>query len=508
MPFVTLLTSFYIFSPFILTFLKIEKFCFIFKNFQVNFRIHDEDGGTSPWVPFYIKIQAMETSTPFAMENNGLILYEGSRRCIGPDELKLSDKDTPIGNLNLRVIDGNRHGQIYVGPMAIDMFSGTDIESCSVVYEHDDSDTFVDNIIMEISDGEASIEILFPIWIVPIDDQPPQIVKNLGAEIYKNSNVTIDLEDVDIDSHGPTLYTLQNPLSKGELFVLNDEGQWTVTRTFTSEQVQRKQVEYMHNAGVNQLNVEIEELELTASDTRGNTGLSFNYTIFIHPRDDDPPRCNFYPCTLGMRVNEYETAPLRKSNFNFVDNVSPPEEVVIDIRTPPHDVSTGQPMGRLLGADTKLPLTQFTQQMVNHLKVVYEAPNSDLGLVRRVVEFSFHVSDAMQNTLYDQTFTIELMPMDNAEPIVTNMGLQVMQGEAVTITQDKLDVTDMDTSDEMLAFMLLEEPAHGELRIADMKIEVGYEFTKLDIVAGDVSYANNGDDDNSGKWLINTESRI
>ncbi|CBY08706.1 unnamed protein product [Oikopleura dioica] len=443
------------------------------------------------------KFQAMETSTPFAMENNGLILYEGSRRCIGPDELKLSDKDTPIGNLNLRVIDGNRHGQIYVGPMAIDMFSGTDIESCSVVYEHDDSDTFVDNIIMEISDGEASIEILFPIWIVPIDDQPPQIVKNLGAEIYKNSNVTIDLEDVDIDSHGPTLYTLQNPLSKGELFVLNDEGQWTVTRTFTSEQVQRKQVEYMHNAGVNQLNVEIEELELTASDTRGNTGLSFNYTIFIHPRDDDPPRCNFYPCTLGMRVNEYETAPLRKSNFNFVDNVSPPEEVVIDIRTPPHDVSTGQPMGRLLGADTKLPLTQFTQQMVNHLKVVYEAPNSDLGLVRRVVEFSFHVSDAMQNTLYDQTFTIELMPMDNAEPIVTNMGLQVMQGEAVTITQDKLDVTDMDTSDEMLAFMLLEEPAHGELRIADMKIEVGYEFTKLDIVAGDVSYANNGDDDNS-----------
>lgn len=462
---------------------------------SVNFRIHDEDGGTSPWVPFYIKIQAMETSSPFAMENNGLILYEGSRRCIGPDELKLTDKDTQIGNLNLRVIDGNRHGQIYVGPMAIDMFSGTDIESCSVVYEHDDSDTFVDNIIMEISDGEASIEILFPIWIVPIDDQPPQIVKNLGAEIYKNSNVTIDLEDVDIDSHGPTLYTLQNPLSKGELFVLNDEGQWTVTRTFTSEQVQRKQVEYMHNAGVNQLNVEIEELELTASDTRGNTGLSFNYTIFIHPRDDDPPRCNFYPCTLGMRVNEYETAALRKSTFNFVDNVSPPEEVVIDITTPPHDVSTGQPMGRLLGADTKLPLTQFTQQMVNHLKVVYEAPNSDLGLVRRVVEFSFHVSDAMQNTLYDQTFTIELMPMDNAEPIVTNMGLQVMQGEAVTVTQDKLDVTDMDTSDEMLAFMLLEEPAHGELRIADMKIEVGYEFTKLDIVAGDVSYANNGDND-------------
>jgi len=202
-----------------------------------------------------------------------------------------------------------------------------------------------------------------------------------------------------------------------------------MSRTFTSEQVRRNQVQYIHNSiDVNNLNVDIEELELTASDVKGNTGLKFNYTIFIHPLDDEPPVCNFVPCDLGMRVNEYGTAPLRRSNFEYTDESSPADDIVIDIKDPPRDDATGQLMGRLLHADTREPLTQYTQKMVNHLKVVYEAPDRDLGLIRRVVTFTFDVSDGMQNTLYDQTFTIDLMPVDNEEPVVTNNGIQVMQG--------------------------------------------------------------------------------
>ena len=205
---------------------------------------------------------------------------------------------------------------------------------------------------------------------------------------------------------------------------MNDQGQWSISRTFTSEQVRRNQVQYIHNSdGANNLNVDVEELELTAEDRTGNTGMRFNYTIFIHPKDDEPPVCNIVPCNLGMKVNEYETAPLRRSNFEFVDESSPVEDIVIDITQHPAD-ETGQPMGRLLQADTLEPLTQFTQQMVNHLKVVYEAPDRDLGLIRRVVTFNFDVSDAMQNTIYDQKFTIDLMPVDNEEPVVTNNGLQ------------------------------------------------------------------------------------
>ena len=59
---------------------------------------------------------------------------------------------------------------------------------------------------------------------------------------------------------------------------MNESGQWSMSRTFTSEQVRRRQVQYIHNAqmGGNQLNVDVEELELTAQDVKGNTGLKLS----------------------------------------------------------------------------------------------------------------------------------------------------------------------------------------------------------------------------------------
>ena len=149
------------------------------------------------------------------MENNGLILYEGAQRCIGLSELRLADEDDQVAQLDIRVISGKQHGEIFVGPTAENAFSGADIQTCSVVYQHDDSDTYVDNLILEVTDGIESIELLFPIWIVPRDDQPPQIVRNMGAEIYRNGNATLDLEDVDIDSDEPAIFTLHSALSKG-----------------------------------------------------------------------------------------------------------------------------------------------------------------------------------------------------------------------------------------------------------------------------------------------------
>lgn len=68
-----------------------------------------------------------------------------------------------------------------------------------------------------------------------------------------------------------------------------------------------------------------------------------------------------------------------------------------------------------------------------------------------------------------------------------------MQGESVTITSDKLDVTDADTDEAILSFLLLEEPGHGELWNSGYKMDPTQEFIKPDITAGDVEYHHNGD---------------
>ena len=397
--------------------------------------------------------------------------------------------------MDIRVIDGMKHGDLSLRGRVETIFTGEDIELCDVVYKHDDSDTYVDNLILQINDGINTIETLFPIWIVPVDDQPPQIVRNMGAEIHRGGKTHIQLEDADIDSDGPALYKLTSRLRKGELFVKQSSGEWAVSTSFTSTQVANNEVQYVHNKQMGALTVDIEDLTLTAEDITGNIGTAFNYTIIINAKDDEPPQCQKVPCDLGMKVNEYETVPLRKSNFEYKDDTSPPEDVVIDITREPFDTATGEPCGRLLNADTLEPITrQFNQKQVNHLKVVYEAPNRDLGLVRRVVEFTFDVSDAMQNTLPGQTFTIDLMPVDNAEPVVTNNGIQVMQGGSVVISTDKLDIEDEDTERHMLSFMLLERPEHGDVNSAGLQLQPQDEFFQPDLAANDVEYQHNDDE--------------
>ena len=163
-------------------------------------------------------------------------------------------------------------------------FNGENVEMCDVVYQHDDSDTYVDNLIFQISDGSNVVEVLFPIWIVPIDDQPPQIVRNMGAEIFRGGKAMLDLEDTDIDSDGPATYRLQSYLKKGELFVKQVSGEWSVSRTFTTEQLKRNQVYYFHNQENSALSVDVEDLTFTAEDRNGNVGNSFNYTVIINPK--------------------------------------------------------------------------------------------------------------------------------------------------------------------------------------------------------------------------------
>ena len=106
--------------------------------FKVNFRITDPDGQSSEWTPLYIRVKSRHSMAPIATENNGLILYEGQQRCIGSESLLLSDEDSAIAKMDIRVMDGMKHGNIFVRSNSENVFTGEDLELCDVVYQHDD----------------------------------------------------------------------------------------------------------------------------------------------------------------------------------------------------------------------------------------------------------------------------------------------------------------------------------------------------------------------------------
>jgi hypothetical protein len=79
-----------------------------------------------------------------------------------------------------------------------------------------------------------------------------------------------------------------------------------------------------------------------------------------------------------------------------------------------------------------------------------------------------------------------------------------MQGASVSVTNDKLDITDGDTEVALLSFMLLEKPEHGEIWANGFKLNPGEEFFQPDITAGDVEYRH--DDGDSRTDIIKLEA--
>ena len=113
--------------------------------------------------------------------------------------------------------EGLRHGRLII-PGGRKFFTPEELETGAVTYEHDDSDTYSDNIVFRMTDGENEVEFLFPIWIFPEDDEPPILNVNTGLEIRKNEVVEITpfvLSATDIDSDDTSIrFVLQPPFSE------------------------------------------------------------------------------------------------------------------------------------------------------------------------------------------------------------------------------------------------------------------------------------------------------
>jgi len=80
-----------------------------------------------------------------------------------------------------------------------------------------------------------------------------------------------------------------------------------------------------------------------------------------------------------------------------------------------------------------------------------------------------------------------------------------MQGASVSVTNDKLDITDGDTEVALLSFMLLEEPEFGEVWANGFKLNPGEEFFQPDITAGDVEYRHDDGDSRTGLFVEMSE---
>ncbi|XP_028974102.2 FRAS1-related extracellular matrix protein 3 [Esox lucius] len=484
--------------------------------FQLEFEIIDTEGAVSDTFAFMIVVKPMNTLAPVATKNTGQLLFEGQSRSLSSSQnLEISDEDN-LDDVKITVVDGLKHGELTVLGSRRKFFTPADLDSGIVVYQHDGSDTYSDNIIFRMTDGSNEVEFLFPITIAPTDDEPPIINANTGLVLFKNEIMQISpfiLSATDIDSEDSTIkFLLEAPHSTvGELLLRQaepptDPSLWKFSET--DEMFERVVTEWFQqdildgklfyrHTGPHSTTTVIDHFAFRVRDDNDppNQSGEHTFTIKIHPVDDLPPE--LYPgTTLHITVQEYELTHFKKLFLRYTDLDSDDRDLKYTITKPPTDTDENNPIVLGYIALTDSPdkmIIEFTQAQVNHHKVAYRPPDLELGITPKVLQFAFTVEDTAGNSA-DGLFTIFLQPVDNKPPFITNTGFTCQERNAYIITKKELDATDQDTEDENIIFTVIQVPRYGQLQYLGIDMSNSETFILEDIENSRLAYIHSGEE--------------
>lgn len=484
--------------------------------FQIEFEVVDTEGAVSDPFAFMIVVKPMNTLAPVVTRNTGLLLYEGQSRPLSTSQnLEISDEDN-LDKVRITVIDGLRHGDLTVLGSRRKFFTPGDLDAGVVIYQHDGSDTYSDNIIFRMTDGTNEVEFLFPITVVPTDDEPPIINANTGLILLKNQMMPISLltlSAADIDSEDSSIkFTIVPPFSTiGQVLLRQSEAPEdpSTWKFNTEDELYEKAVTewlqqdiidgklFYKHIGPHSTSTIMDQFSFKVQDDNDppNQSGDSSFIIKIIPVDDLPPE--LYPGTsLQMTVKEYQLTYFRKKFLCYTDLDTEDRDLKYTIIQPPTDTDENSPVE--LGAlvltekpDTKI--TSFTQAQINHHKIAYKPPDLELGITTHVLQFRYTVEDVSGNKA-DGVFTILLKPVDNKPPQITNSGFTVLERNTHVLTSAELDTSDTDTDRAQISFTVTQPPVHGHLQSTFNYMRKGDTFSLEDIENGRISYVHNGDE--------------
>lgn len=498
--------------------------------FQLEFEVVDTDGAVSDPFAFMIVVKPMNTLAPVVTRNTGQLLYEGqSRPLFSGHNLEISDEDN-LDAVTVTVVDGLRHGDLVVLGSHRKLFTPDDLNAGVVVYQHDGSDTYSDNIVFKMSDGKNEVEFLFPITIIPTDDEPPIINANTGLVLFKNQMMPISplmLSASDIDSEDSTIkFTVVPPFSTIGTVLLRqsdapeDPSSWKFNAE--DEMYEKEVTEWLQkditdgklfykHTGPHNTDTVMDQFVFNVQDDNDppNESGESSFVIRVLPIDDVPPEL-FPGTTLQMTVQEYKLIHFSKEVLRYTDMDSEDRDLKYTIIQPPTDTDENNPVlfGSLVLTDSPdTEVTEFTQAQINHHKISYGPPDLELGITPHIVQFRYTVEDTAGNSV-EGSFTIYLQPVNNKPPQITNTGFTVLEGGVHIIAATELDASDLDTTSDQITFTMSQLAKHGQVEADSADLEKNGVFRLKDISEGKISYVHNGEETVSDEFQLDVSDGI
>lgn len=483
--------------------------------FEVVLNAIDAEGAISDPILLLIMVKPTNVNAPTVIKNAGLSLFEGQARPFtAADNLQIADNDN-IDDVMLQVIDGLHHGSLRILGRPITMFLATDLQHPDVIYYHDGSETYSDNIVFKMTDETHVVEFVFPITIAPVDDQAPYLLYNTGLMLNEGGLTKIDqymLSAVDVDSDdlkieyqvvvgNTTLAPHPSPIGvlclrtksfisdESNVWVLKPDGFYEKNATrFTQEDIVNGRLFYKHLGG----EIFKDDINFLLSDNAVKPNISpvQKFNILINKVDDLAPRQQ-PGCTLFVAVGEFSKAIINNTILQYTDDDSKDTELTYTISEPPHfidRINKTEEAGHLILMDSGMKISKFTQLEVNHGKIGYKAPDIEIGVLARHAQIEFSVSDAAGNVLSSQAVAVLIKPVNNKAPKVQLKLLRVNELSEAVVNMSVINIVDQDTPVHQIAISFTRLPKYGIFMLHSVPMRKGDKFTVRDMFSSSLQY--------------------
>ncbi|CAN8220398.1 unnamed protein product [Coccothraustes coccothraustes] len=440
--------------------------------------VHDGSEVTSDYFNFSISASSEEIVSPYLQgneqhmfsitvipvndapeiilpEGNLLLLLENSKKRLTNDLIKVLDEDTDsvglrlsvLGNLNADAgfVENSRHPG-----KAITTFSSEDLDKGTVFFVH----TGVRNsrIVLRASDGEkVSNTVVLRVMAVPLDYR---VVNNSGINLLQGVTALIRPSHLAVETNSilqelEIWYEITEPPHFGQVQRQHSRGVWKQVSSFSQRSLQHNRVRYCSTFKDIQLENITDQFKFKVSI--GNR-MSEEHTIPIRVK--------------WLRYSLLKHAPLEiekpKKKYLNSDNLF---AVIADIEIPEDELHfkllSLPKNGQILLNDQPLKKgSVFSQKDITDRKVAYE-------LISQYHEdcdsFRFLIStEYLDSNFYDFEVYIK---SDFRNIILTNNGLNVIEGEGELITSTKLFVQTPDN--KTFQCEVIQFPKHGKLKLTN-----------------------------------------
>ncbi|KAG7514301.1 FRAS1-related extracellular matrix protein 1-like [Solea senegalensis] len=450
---------------------------------QFVFSVSDHHGGTVSGLVFNITITPVDDQAPEAFTNL-LRVEEGGAAFVTEEHLLVRDQDSREENLRVEVQRTPRHGRLELQGQTLlrgNWFTLQNLRGLRLRYIHDDSETTEDQVTLKVTDGVNFANVILPIQILPMNDEPPQLGRGLRGELSCEEGgrvqVTVDyLSATDRDSDDSRLtYMLARSPGRGEL----QRAGLSVDK-FSQQDLLQGHIYYVHTGGEIGPEPVFDTVTLIISDGEagGTEGCChgdappppvplhgtlpvYDLNITILPINNRVPII-----TLGeslLVVDEGSSACLCGGVVGASDPDSPPDQLTFHLDTPPlHgflENTLPTPGSEKSNAGLRVESFSYvhlTSGFINYVQSEHK------GAEPTVDQLSISVSDGVYRSA-PVPFYIIIHPTNDETPSLLLANFTVKEGGIRELTPSILDGVDLDAPPDLLTFTVVQPPAHGHL---------------------------------------------